>query len=410
MPSLPPLFSSLHKAVYQKTTAYLMALSICLISNSVCAESYVQAIEFLNKHDNPIVLESKSGLQKIVVSPTHQGRVMTSTAQGLSGLSNGWIDKHALEQGKSGGGEDRTWIAPIGSKYSLYYPVGTKMSGENWRVPHALLEQNYPIIKQGRDSITFQKKLFFENFQGSHFSTQFTRKVTLRTKAEVENSLGITLSDAINWVSFTADNALMNIGKDWRASNGLITIWSMAMYQGTDDMVSIFPTTIANELNAEKQVNQYLYPLNEKRLRQVRQAILYKTDGRYRSKIGIPANISKNVIGAYSSSLRRLTIVKFSLHKNNTYPISLEEVATKGVLGDVSNAYNHGANDGSILAKPAFFELESAAPMRTLKKGESIQHTQQVSHFFGSVQELDAISEKVLGVKLLDVLRFGEDG
>lgn len=68
----------------------------------------------------------------------------------------------------------------------------------------------------------------------------------------------------------------------------------------------------------------------------------------------------------------------------------------------MTNAYNHGNMDGSLLAEPAFFELESAAPMLALKTNESVSHIQQVFHFVGNIKQLDAISSQLVSIKVSD--------
>ena len=54
--------------------------------------TFAQDLSFLKKHTDVIIIEDKSGKSMVAVLPTLQGRVMTSTAEGLEGLSFGWIN------------------------------------------------------------------------------------------------------------------------------------------------------------------------------------------------------------------------------------------------------------------------------------------------------------------------------
>ncbi|WP_158970658.1 DUF6786 family protein [Paraglaciecola sp. L3A3] len=368
----------------------------CLSAKVLANNNFAEDLDYIQQFDSPIILKSKDQQSQLVLSAQHQGRVLTSTATGVKGLSNAWLDKKAL-QNKTGnvGGEDRTWIAPIGSKFSLFYPAGKEIKSENWQVPTALNEKNYSVVLANNKTVHFQKNLQLINHQNSQFSVQLDRKITLLNKPEIEQHLNIQLPKAVNQVAYSSDTELTNLGDNWHVDKGLITLWSMAMLQGSDDNISMF--TITPE---QAPAQSYLYDLYGDRLISKEHLIFYKTDGKYRSKIGIPVAISGNLILSYSPSLKRLTVIKFTLNKQAAYPISLEQENTNGIKGDVTNAYNHGNMDGSLLANSAFFELESSAPMRALKTNESVSHTQQVFHFVGQVHLLDLIAKQLVGIKV----------
>ena len=55
--------------------------------------SFGYDLNFLQKHHKDlVVLSNENASAQIILSPSYQGRVMTSTAQGLNGLSFGWIN------------------------------------------------------------------------------------------------------------------------------------------------------------------------------------------------------------------------------------------------------------------------------------------------------------------------------
>ena len=48
-------------------------------------------LDLLKKYTEPVVLKSNGDQCQLIVVPEYQGRVMTSTSNGLGGSSYGWI-------------------------------------------------------------------------------------------------------------------------------------------------------------------------------------------------------------------------------------------------------------------------------------------------------------------------------
>ena len=67
----------------------------------------------------------------------------------------------------------------------------------------------------------------------------------------------------------------------------------------------------------------------------------------------------------------------------------------------LTQSYNHGDHEkpGEVAAD-AFYEIESASPVRALRKGESIRHRHAIYHFQGPREELEKLGSKLLGVSL----------
>src|SRR4051794_27118590 len=65
--------------------------------NSYKEGSFGYDLLFLQKHDSVIVLKNDSGDDRVVVSAEYQGKVFTSTAEGDTGKSFGWINYKAFD-------------------------------------------------------------------------------------------------------------------------------------------------------------------------------------------------------------------------------------------------------------------------------------------------------------------------
>lgn len=363
-------------------------------------DSFGYALDRVNEVDKSILLSE--GDAQILVSPAFQGRVLTSTSKGLGGRSYGWLNYQAIEQSKekgvkkSFGGEDRLWLAPLGSKYSLYYGQN-EIAQENWQVPALTDTVSFNSISRTQRSATFKKRATVANNIGTAFDIDIYREIRLFTKKEIVEELGIKLAHTVSFVGFQSQSTIKNIGEDWDQSKGLIAPWSLGMFPGNSGSIAIFPFTTAPDDSLK--VEKYLAELDQDRLKVVDSVVCFKTDGSFRSKIGLKSKYTVPAIGNYDAINNVLTIVTFSFDSSAKF-LSCTETSEPVLFdGDVVNSYNNSANEG----QPTFFELESAAPGRVLKTGESISHTHNTFHFEGPIEELDLISKKILKCSLLNL-------
>ena len=61
-------------------------------SSNLPKGSFGYDLNFLQQHQETILLEENNGKSQLIVLPELQGRVMTSTADGLEGQSYGWVN------------------------------------------------------------------------------------------------------------------------------------------------------------------------------------------------------------------------------------------------------------------------------------------------------------------------------
>ena len=94
---------------------------------------------FLKKHTG--VIELKGTKSAVLLVPAWQGRVMTSTADGDSGFSFGWINRDLIASGKiqphinAFGGEERIWLGPEGGQFSIFFSKGKPFVYSEWQTP-----------------------------------------------------------------------------------------------------------------------------------------------------------------------------------------------------------------------------------------------------------------------------------
>ena len=128
--------------------------------------------------------------------------------------------------------------------------------------------------------------------------------------------------------------------------------------------------------------------------------LYFKVDGRHRSKLGLSEKRATSLAGSYDPINQVLTILQFSKPATSSgYVNSLWEIQKEPFKGDVLNSYNDGPlADGTQMGP--FYELESSSPAAFLAPGENLTHIQRFFHFAGTGEQLNRISQKVLGVSI----------
>ena len=148
---------------------------------------------------------------------------------------------------------------------------------------------------------------------------------------------------------------------------------------------------------------EYFGELDEKRLRIADDFAIFRTDGKYRSKIGILRNRARNVMGAYDPKTKVLTVVQFGPIDENADYVD-ERWVTEGdpFYGDVINSYNHSGPE-------PFFELESSSPALALAPGESHAHESTTMQFrFADEAQLAAAVRTALGLDWAEVKKLAK--
>lgn len=376
-----------------KNALALLFFSVCVIGcrQSPSKDSYHSLLTIIKASTDVIELTSNKGQSRLIISPYHQGKVIASTHQGLNGGYNGWINISKLEENTGIGGEERLWLGPLGGQFSFYYQQIEPISDDNWEVPEPIDTESYQILETREDFVRMHKTMQLTNFVGTSFILEIDRTIKLLNKKNIQEHLNILIDDNTNFVAFQTENSLTN--KDtiaWKKETGLVGLWSAGMYQGTDDTVVIIPLNSKAEL---KDIFQYMGTLDNTRLQLKNNILLYKGDGKYRSKIGVPPQLAPDIYGCYSKSKNRLTIVQYKKEKDSLYSNSFVSVQDEPYKGEAIPIYNNSAD---------FFELESNAPLKVLQPNETTSHWHRVYHFSHDNVALNKISLKLLGVELKD--------
>ena len=369
-------------------------------------------VAFLKQHTEVVLLQSKDGKAKVALVPAWQGRVMTSTSGGDSGLSYGWLNRELIASGKTVphinvfGGEDRFWLGPEGGQYSIFFSKGAAFDLEHWFTPAAIDTVAYPVKSKSATKAAFQTRFGLTNYSGTTFDLQVDREVRLLTEAQARKHLGLKKGGSLELVAFETDNKVTNLGKQaWKKDTGLLSIWILGMFNPSASATIVVPIRGGSEAQLGKKVtSDYFGEVPSDRLKVTEDTVFFSADGQYRSKIGISPRRSKAVLGSYDAANKALTILQFSQPAGVTdYVNSLWKLQDNPYGGDASNAYNDGPPSPGAKPLGPFYELESSSPAAALAPGKSLSHVHRTIHARGSESELDPVARELLGVSLQEI-------
>lgn len=373
--------------------------------------SYGYDVAFLQQQNQPIIeLYSNDSSARVLLSPAWQGRVMTSTANGNSGTSFGWLNydllaaKERKTQFNPIGGEERFWIGPEGGQYSFYFKQGDSFNIAHWQVPAIIDTIGYKVIHSNSSEAIFSAKTILKNYSGEVFNIDIVRKVSLVKKADLATQLGVAIDSSIRCVAYETNNTICNTGTtDWTPETGLPSIWLLGMFTPTPKTVVIIPFEKSPD-SGNFITDDYFGKIPAERL-QVKENVLYFTcDGKYRSKIGLSPLIAKPIAGSFDFANNVLTLILPEVHKDSLYVNSKWELQKEPYRGDVINSYNDGPlADGTQMGP--FYEIESSSPAMQLAVNQTGEYRQTTCHLQGSYQLLKTIAQQLLGVNLDEIKR-----
>jgi hypothetical protein len=392
----------------------LASSMLALAGNSGAAtRTFSDDVAFLRKYTEIFVLGDAEGQAQIAVAPAWQGRVMTSTAELESGRSFGWINREFIAAGKRAahinafGGEDRFWLGPEGSQYSIYFAPGGEFEGANWYVPAPLDTLPFQIVRHAKDRAVFRSEFALSNYSGTGFQVVVEREIRLLDKRTAWQRLGLAPPGSVALVAYESNNILINAGhKPWRKETGLLSIWILGMLNASPSTTVVVPIQrgTESELGARVTPYQAYGIIPPERLQATQNAVFFRGDAKRRGKIGVGPRRALGKIGSYDADRHVLTIVQFSQPRDaRDYVNSLWGTQGDPYAGDAINAYNDGPPAAGEKSLGPFFELESSSPAAALDPGEKLTHTHRTFHLTGSESQLDAVARRILGVSLAQI-------
>ena len=331
-----------------------------------------------------VELSSEDGLARVLMAPAWQGRVATSTADGETGQSFGWINHKFIESGERSlqfnnfGGEERFWLGPEGGENSWFFAPGAEQVFANWKVPDPFDTDVFDIEEKTDSSVVFHREVTLHNAKGKDFRMEMRRRVTLLGKKDLE-AMDILIPEDCSFVAYTSENTISNKGAEaWTEESGMPSVWMLGMFNVTEGTTVYIPYNQEGEGAIVK--DDYFGPMPEGRVRAENGMIEFKIDGKFRSKIGVNDSRSMGKVIA-SDPIQGITTMLITAvpEPGARYVNSQWGVQDNAFGGDALNSYNDGPTEDGTIMGP-FYEIESSSPAAALSPGESLTHKQTTVH------------------------------
>ncbi|MPR37011.1 DUF6786 family protein [Salmonirosea aquatica] len=374
--------------------------------------SFGYDLDFLQKQDSSlIVLTNTARTAQVLVSGRYQGKVFTSTADGPTGRSFGWVNYKAFSGEKDAhmnayGGENRLWLGPEGAQFSLFFKPGVNMEFENWYTPPAFDTEAWNVVSQNDKAVVMDKVMNLTNYAGTKLDLKVERSVRLLNKDGINDLLEVNLLH-IKAVGYSTQNSLTNLGTEaWNQQTGAPCLWVLDMFAPSAQTTIVIP--YLKEASGKVATTDYFGQIPPDRVRYQEGVLYFKADGKSRGKLGMTPQRAKTIAGSYDAENQVLTLTVFNVDQKGTYLNQEWKLVDEPLNGDAVNAYNDGPlEDGSQMGP--FYELESVSPAAFLKPGEKLTHNHSVIHLTGDASELDQVARRTLGVSLAEIQNAFKD-
>ncbi len=373
--------------------------------------SFAAAVALINRRGKLVVLAEDRGDALVAVWPGMQGRVMTSSAEGMQGPGFGWVNRELIASGEAMahmnavGGEDRLWLGPEGGQFSIFFAPGVPFEFEHWFTPAPIDTEAFEVVDETKTSVAMRKDFALVNYSGTKFDLRIDREIRLLSSKKIWSYLGVTAAAGVKTVGFESDNKLTNrAAKSWSKEGGLLSLWVLSQFQSSPESTVILPIHAGSEADLGIAVTKdYFGEVPADRIAIRDEVVLFKADSNCRSKVGLSQRRAKGILGSYDALNHVLTIVQYNQPTESAeYVNSAWKIQDEPYKGDVANSYNDGPATPGGPQLGHFYELESSSPARVLGAGESVSHTQRTMHLVGDEQQLDAICRATLGIGLAD--------
>lgn len=383
------------------------------------AGSYADDRAFLEAHTK--VIELYDGEKsRVLVCPDWQARVMTSTCEGTSGASFGWINRSFISQGQPSqefnnyGGEDRFWISPEAGQFAFFFAPGVEQHVKNWLTPPGLNEGPFTVAEHAHhESCRLTRRLRLINASKNAFEFDVTRTVKIIRRDQFAGLFGpeagkLAKDAKTSYVGFATENAIVNRGPALTRDKGLASIWTLGQFKPGPRTVIIVPFRTGSEQELGPVVTpDYFGAVPPARLKVTDGAVLFLGDGEFRAKLGVSPRRAKPVGGSYNFDDNVLTLVSYTLPRDASKRLYInnrwELPQAEPFVGDVFNSYNDGPAEPGAKTLGGFYELETLSPTLELAPNEALTHTHRTFHLRGEPATLAKIAKAVLGVDLEEV-------
>ena len=127
------------------------------------------------------------------------------------------------------------------------------------------------------------------NYAGTRSTIDVDRTVRLLTSKEIAADLGTVAGSGVQAVAFESSNSVTNRGAvAWNTDSGLVSIWILGRFNPTPRTTIALPIVAGSEATLGPIVNDAYFGRFRRSADGQGIVVLFRADGQYRSKIGLP--------------------------------------------------------------------------------------------------------------------------
>lgn len=421
--------------------------------------SYRNGISYLGTKTKVVELCNQFG-GRVAVCPEWNGRVMSSTSDGLDGNSFGMINVASINAGADDpsfdfyGGEDQLTLSPEGGPFSLYHSTGPRdqfvAAPSSPDYSNGFSEGPFHVDSVPPDpEIRMRRSVRLTNLAGARFDLDIVRTIRLLSMQEIVSIFGdglaVSLEQSdVSFVGFASINSLVNCGQAHSKSSGLVSIRTRSMYNSGASTVAIVPFRRGNDEDLGPAFCADFFGMSPHgRLRVLPEAALLRADSKFRCRIGLSRKRALPRIGSIDFREGILTLVAFDMperpweydYLSNEYCDTVaravpdfvsarefhlrspadREVGEAGArheenptnccsrdrlyAGEVVRAYNHGPSVPGEILSSFFYEFDVFSPARELVRGGTLKHHQYTLHVNADNRTLEYLVRNLLHVE-----------
>jgi len=330
--------------------------------------SYYDALNYIAQKTSVIELYDQWG-GRVAVCPEWNGRILTSTCDGLKGNSFGYINVQAIEENKPEeiGGEDQWTVSP------LVYSFAVESIREK--------------------KIVLQRTRLMNDTLGKLVEMHFLRTITLLNQQNLGDWFGSTVADAleledVSAVGYSTENLVRTQEKAHIASR------QRGMYNAHPFSFVIIstPQTLWEEEPFPVEIN-YLGGTPHGRTRRLPQALLLRADGYGQCQAAMPYSTAPPILGAVEFGLGALTLWTFDMPKNSDSEDDLIRIYNSG------RTYT-GKSDFRKSGWETYYELNCFSAAKKIQPAETLYYCQHTLHVVADNKTLDGIVQEIFDVSL----------
>jgi hypothetical protein len=323
--------------------------------------SYHDAVNYLIQKTSVIELYDQFG-GRIAVCPEWNGKILTSTCDGLDGGSFGYVNVHAIDTEcfDDFGGEDQWTISPLIHSFTV----------EDISEHKAVLQRTLPMT----------------DADGMSVELNLSRSISLLSRKRIRTSFGDAVADAleqedVSVVGFRTENTVRTQEQAHIASRQRGTFNASPH---TFIIVSIPPHDFMPE--PLPMDIDYLGGSPHGRIRHLSEALLIRADGHGRCRTTIPLVAAPDIFGAVELRFGTLTLWTFDV------PGDSEE--------DVIRIYNSGRSSASGLAWAVYYEMNCFSAAQLLQPENPLTYCQCTLHISAANDVLDRLVQQIFNMSL----------